>query len=342
MTRAHSTETARRNASSLKNALGSGIGRALDHEDVTEILVNADGRVWLDTLSRGMTSTDEVLEPTKTGQIVSIIAGLLGQVVDARHPILEGDLPFDGSRVEGVLPPVSVAPVLAIRKRASRIYALDDYLLSPAAELPGRSASDERPTHSFTAVLDWALQMRKNILVVGGTSSAKTSLLNSLFERVLELGPKSERFFLIEDTFELQCPAENRVNLQTSESVSLAQLVRVALRMRPDRIIIGETRGAEALPMLRAWNTGHEGGMTTVHANSALEGLYRLEELCQEANVPPNPRLIARTIDLVVFLRRVGTSSRVITEMLHVLDHDGADYAVSEVRNFAAAGAKTP
>lgn len=326
-------EVTRRHQASLRNALGPIVGDALGRRtEVTDILINDDGRLWVDTLTEGMTDTGEVISAEQTGAMLAFIAGLMDKLVDARNPILEGEIPFNGNRIEGVVPPISHRPILAIRKRAEKVFPLSDYLHpSEGTDATASRTAAAPPERGYEATLRWAARERKNILIAGGTNSAKTSLLNSLLGLLLEESGPSERFFLIEDTFELQCPAPNKINLQTSEDVSLARLVRVAMRMRPDRIIIGEVRGAEALPMLRAWNTGHDGGICTVHANSAAEGLDRLEELVQEAGVPPQSRLIARTIDVVCFLRRVGHRARVIAEMLRVTGHDGRDYTTGPV-----------
>ena len=146
------------------------------------------------------------------------------------------------------------------------------------------------------------MRERKNILVVGGTSSGKTTLVNALLAEIADL---DERVVILEDTRELKCAAADCVALRTKPGVAtLADLVRSTLRLRPDRIIVGEVRGPEALDMLKAWNTGHPGGITTVHANSAPAGLYRLEQLVQEAVVTVPRDLIVQAIDIVVFLER--------------------------------------
>ena len=158
-------------------------------------------------------------------------------------------------------------------------------------------------------------------MVVGGTSSGKTTLVNALLAEVAESG---DRIILIEDTRELHCAAEDCVSLRTKPGVAaLGDLVRSTLRLRPDRIIVGEVRGPEALDMLKAWNTGHPGGITTLHANSAVAGLYRLEQLIQEAVVTVPRRLIADAIDVVVFLKGRGADRQV--ETVAALEGLGAD-----------------
>jgi type IV secretion system protein VirB11 len=202
-----------------------------------------------------------------------------------------------GERFEGLLPPVSVAPCFSIRKPAKRVYTLDDYV-NDRIMLPAQADA-----------LRQAVSDRKNVLVAGGTSSGKTTLANALLAEVATL---NERVIIIEDTRELQCAAPDCVALRTKTGVvTMSDLVRSTLRLRPDRIIVGEVRGAEALDMLKAWNTGHPGGIATVHANSAVSALYRLEQLVQEVVVTVPRRLIAEAIDLVVFIGGRGVSRRI-------------------------------
>ena len=204
------------------------------------------------------------------------------------------------------------APCFAVRKPADVLYRLGDYVA--ARIMSPREAQ----------VLALNIRERKNILVVGGTSSGKTTLVNALLAEIAEL---NERVVILEDTRELKCAAADCVCLRTKPGVAtLADLVRSTLRLRPDRIIIGEVRGAEALDMLKAWNTGHPGGITTVHANSAQAGLYRLEQLVQEAVLTVPRELIVEAIDIVVFLQGRGATRRLESlAELTSLDDDG-DY----------------
>jgi type IV secretion system protein VirB11 len=213
-----------------------------------------------------------------------------------------------------LLPPVAPGPCFAIRKPAQRIYTLADYV------------SDGIMSAEVARALSLAVVERRNLLVAGGTSSGKTTLANAL---LAELAPRDERVILIEDTRELQCAAPDTVALRTRPGVvSMADLVRSTLRLRPDRIIVGEVRGGEALDMLKAWNTGHPGGIATVHANSARSALYRLEQLIQEAVIAVPRRLIAEAIDLVVFIHGRGTARRIAgMEAVEGLDSTG-DYAL--------------
>jgi type IV secretion system protein VirB11 len=215
------------------------------------------------------------------------------------------------------LPPVSAAPCFSIRKPAARIYSLLDYV------------ADGIMHAEVACALSMAVVDRRNILVAGGTSSGKTTLANAL---LAEMASLDERIILIEDTRELQCAAPDTVALRTRPGVvTMADLVRSTLRLRPDRIIVGEVRGGEALDMLKAWNTGHPGGIATVHANSARSALYRIEQLVAECVVTVPRRLIAEAIDMVVFISGRGTGRR-IESVAEVggLDADG-DYAITDL-----------
>jgi type IV secretion system protein VirB11 len=240
------------------------------------------------------------------------VAAHVRREVHDKAPIVSAELPESGERFEGVMPPVAPAPCFAVRKPADVLYRLSDYVT--ARIMSPRQAQ----------VLAASVRERKNVLVVGGTSSGKTTLVNALLAEIADL---NERVVILEDTRELRCAAADCVSLRTKPGVaSLADLVRSTLRLRPDRIIVGEVRGPEALDMLKAWNTGHPGGVTTVHANSAEAGLYRLEQLVQEAVVTVPRDLIVQAIDIVVFLEGRGANRRVETVLeLDSLDDNG-DY----------------
>ena len=287
----------------LRTAMGPEIVAALANPRVIEVMVNPDGVLRVDILGEGRVDTDAQIEPVQVERIIRLVASHVRSEVHSDKPIVSAELPphgeSAGERFEGVLPPVSTGPCFSIRKPAARIYTLVDYV------------TDGIMSAEAARLLSLAVVERKNILVVGGTSSGKTTLANALLAEVARL---NERVILIEDTRELQCAAPDVVALRTrAGAVTMADLVRSTLRLRPDRIIVGEVRGGEALDMLKAWNTGHPGGIATVHANSALSALYRIEQLVQEA-IPSVPRpLIADAIDLIVFIAGRGFSRRVET-----------------------------
>ena len=294
----------------LRTAMGPAIAAALANPRVIEIMVNPDGALRLDILGQGRVDTGERLDASQVERIIRLVASHARAEVHGDAPIVSAELPATvdgraGERFEGVLPPVATGPCFSIRKPATRLYTLTDYvgdgIIAPAAAEQLRAA----------------VIRRDNILIAGGTSTGKTTLANAL---LAEMASLDERVILIEDTRELQCPAPDTVALRTrpknssgAGSVTMADLVRSTLRLRPDRIIVGEVRGPEALDMLKAWNTGHPGGIATVHANSALRALYRIEQLVQEAVVTVPRELIAGAIDLVVFIAGRGLDRRVTT-----------------------------
>jgi P-type conjugative transfer ATPase TrbB len=294
----------------LRTAMGPAIAAALANHRVIEIMVNPDGALRLDILGQGRVDTGEWLDVSQVERIIRLVASHARAEVHGDAPIVSAELPASidgraGERFEGVLPPVATGPCFSIRKPATRLYTLADYvadgIIAPAAAEQLRAA----------------VIRRDNILIAGGTSTGKTTLANAL---LAEMASLDERVILIEDTRELQCPAPDTVALRTrpknsagTGSVTMADLVRSTLRLRPDRIIVGEVRGPEALDMLKAWNTGHPGGIATVHANSALLALHRIEQLVQEAVVTVPRELIAGAIDLVVFIAGRGLDRRVTT-----------------------------
>ncbi|RYY28761.1 MAG: P-type conjugative transfer ATPase TrbB [Sphingomonadales bacterium] len=299
----------------LCTAMGPTIAEALADPLTQEIMVNPDGMLRVDRLGEGRVETAARYEPAQVERIIRLVASHARTEVHAASPIVSAELPPHGDgageRFEGVLPPVSLAPCFSIRKPAARIYTLRDYV---------RDGIMDADT---ARLLSLGVVERQNILVVGGTSSGKTTLANAL---LAEMANIDERVLIIEDTRELQCAARDVVALRTRPGVvTMADLVRSTLRLRPDRIVVGEVRGAEALDMLKAWNTGHPGGIATVHANSALSALYRIESLVQESVVTVPRRLIAEAIDMIVFISGRGLARRISgAARVGGLDADGA------------------
>ena len=304
----------------LCRELGPSTLTALSDPDVTEVMCNPDGSLWTESHSGGMRQTADRLSATQIESLIGTVAALLGTVVHGRAPIVEGELPMNGYRFEGILPPVSTSPTFVIRKLASQVYGLDDYAKSGVM------------TSGQLQVFRDAVRARHNIVIAGGTASGKTTLANALIRQIVAAGDPAERIVILEDTRELQCEARNAVQLHTGDVADLTRLVRVTMRLRPDRIIVGEVRGGEALALLKAWNTGHPGGITTVHANNAAAALLRLESLIQESGVPPQPRLVAETVDLVAFIVRTPEGRR-IKELARVgaYDADRGGYVLEPV-----------
>ena len=309
------SEAILRGARMLRTALGPAIARFLEDPAIVEVMLNPDGRLWIDRLSEGLADTGELLSAADGERIVRLVAHHVGAEVHSGSPRVSAELPETGERFEGLLPPVVTAPVFAIRKPAVAVFTLDDYVAA------GIMTGDE------AAILRQAVAARANILVAGGTSTGKTTLTNAL---LAEVAKSADRVIAIEDTRELHCAAPNVVAMRTKDRVAtLSDLVRSSLRLRPDRIPIGEVRGSEALDLLKAWGTGHPGGIGTIHAGTALGALRRLEQLIQEAVVTVPRALIAETIDLVAVLSGRGASRR-LAELARVdaLGPDG-DYRIS-------------
>lgn len=316
MTVAHQhSEAVSRGSRMLRTALGPSIAGYLDDAQVVEVMLNPDGRLWIDRLSEGLCPTNYCVSQADGERIIRLVAHHVGVEVHTGAPRVSAELPETGERFEGLLPPVVAAPTFAIRKPAVAVFTLKDYVTGGIM------------TETQAETLCVAVANRRNILVAGGTSTGKTTLTNAL---LAEVAKTEDRVVLIEDTRELQCAAPNLVALRTKDNVaSLSDLVRSSLRLRPDRIPIGEVRGPEALDLLKAWGTGHPGGIGTIHAGTALGALRRMEQLIQEAVVTVPRALIAETIDLVAVLSGRGLARR-LSELAHVegLDATG-DYRLS-------------
>ena len=298
----------------LRTAMGASIATWLADPQVIEIMLNPDGRLWVDRLGVGLSDSGERLTAADGERIIRLVAHHVGAEVHGDAPRVSAELPESGERFEGLLPPVVAAPTFAIRKPAVAVFLLEDYV---SAGIMGVAEADR---------LRSGVAERLNILVAGGTGTGKTTLTNAL---LAEVAKTTDRVVLIEDTRELQCRAPNLVAMRTKDGVaSLSDLVRSSLRLRPDRIPIGEVRGAEALDLLKAWGTGHPGGIGTIHAGSAIGALRRMEQLIQEAVVTVPRALIAETINLIAVLVRDGTGRR-LAELARV---DGLDPSTGDYR----------
>ena len=308
-------ESLTRSARMLRTALGPAIADFLEDPAIVEVMLNPDGRLWIDRLSGRLEDAWQSLCPADGERIIRLVAHHVGAEVHPARPRVSAELPETGERFEGLLPPVVAAPAFAIRKPATAVFSLIDYVEHGIM------------TAQQAATLRIAVQERRNILVAGGTSTGKTTLTNAL---LLEVAQSTDRVVLIEDTRELQCQAPNLVALRTKDGVaSLSDLVRSALRLRPDRIPIGEVRGPEALDLLKAWGTGHPGGIGTIHAGTALGALRRLEQLIQEAVITVPRALIAETVNVIAVLQGRG-SERHLAELAAVtgLDPATGDYCI--------------
>jgi P-type conjugative transfer ATPase TrbB len=256
--------------------MGPELLAALNDPKTVEIMLNADGKLWQERLGEPMKCIGS-MRVAQAQAIIETIAGYHGKEVTRRNRSWKASLPLDGSRFAGQLPPVVPAPTFAIRKKAVAIFTLD------AVRRGGVM------TAGSAMCLIEAIRAHRNILVIGGTGSGKTTLVNAIINQMVVNDP-TERVFIIEDTGEIQCAAANYVQYHTSIDVNMTALLKTTLRMRPDRILVGEVRGPEALDLLMAWNTGHEGGAATLHANNARKPAW-IGSQCSSActPTPPNP-----------------------------------------------------
>ncbi|MBR0866686.1 P-type conjugative transfer ATPase TrbB [Bradyrhizobium diazoefficiens] len=287
----------------LQDALGKKLCVALDDATVVEIMLNPDGRLFIERLGHGMAATGE-MTAAAAEIVIGSVAHALNSEADDEQPIISGELPIGGHRFEGLLPPIVKAPAFTIRRRASRLIPLDDYV-------KGRVMTERQAD-----IIRNAVASRLNIVISGGTGSGKTTLANAVIAEIAETAP-DDRILILEDTAEIQCPAENVVALHTSDTVDMARLLKSTMRLRPDRIVVGEVRDGAALTLLKAWNTGHPGGVATVHANTAESALRRLEQLTAEASQQPMREVIGEAVDLIVSIERTA-KGRVLRDILHV------------------------
>ena len=298
----------------LRTAMGPEIAQALEDPDVVEIMLNPDGSLWIDRLSSGRAPMGISLSAADGERIIRLVAAHVRTEVHSGKPLLTAELPETGERFEGALPPVAPGPAFALRKRAVGVIHLDDYV------------TDGILTAVQAAFLRQAVRDRLNILIAGGTSTGKTTLANALLAEIASTG---DRVIILEDTVELQCAARDHVPLRTRAGVvSMAELVRSTLRLRPDRVIVGEVRGGEALDLLKAWGTGHPGGVATVHAGSAEGALFRLEQLILEVAVTPPRALIAEAVNVIIYIAGRGRARR-IQDIARVVGYDDRGYQLT-------------
>lgn len=299
----------------LRTAMGPVIAAALEDHDVVEIMLNPDRSLWVDRLSSGRAPLGVELSEQDGERIIRLVAAHVGAEVHRGQPLLTAELPETGERFEGILPPAAPGPAFALRKRAVNIIGLDRYV------------ADGILSAAQAEFLRRAVRERQNILIAGGTSTGKTTLANALLAEIAVTG---DRVLVLEDTIELQCAARDHVPLRTRAGVvSMAELVRATMRLRPDRVVVGEVRGGEALDLVKVWGTGHPGGIATIHAGSALGALLRLEQLILEVAVNPPRALIAESVNVVVFIAGRGRRRRIET-IARVAGFDGVGYHLAD------------
>nr|WP_172691386.1 P-type conjugative transfer ATPase TrbB [Agrobacterium vitis]ASK49768.1 ABC transporter permease [Agrobacterium vitis] len=295
----------------LQDALGDQLCVALEDATVVEIMLNPDGRLFIERLGHGVAAAG-AMSPAAAEVVIGSVAHALQSEADDERPIISGELPIGGHRFEGLLPPIVSGPAFTIRRRASRLIPLDDYVKSKVM------------TEAQASAIRSAIDARMNIVISGGTGSGKTTLANAIIAEVVAAAP-DDRMVILEDTAEIQCAAENAVSLHTSDTIDMARLLKSTMRLRPDRIIVGEVRDGAALTLLKAWNTGHPGGVTTIHSNTAMSALRRLEQLTAEASQQPMQEVIGEAVDLVVSIERSGKGRRV-REVIHIEGYRNSHY----------------
>jgi type IV secretion system protein VirB11 len=310
----------------LRTAMGPAITMALDDPDVIEVLLNPDGMLWIDRITDGRAPTGIIIAPHDAERIVRVVAAQVGAEVHAAKPMISAELPLTGERFEGVLPPVVRSPVFAIRKRAIASIRLASYV--DQGVMTGKQA----------ALLRECVHQRLNILIAGSTSTGKTTLANALLHEIAATG---DRVILLEDTIELQCLVEDHVPMRTYPGVAnLAELLRSTLRLRPDRIVVGEVRGGEALDLLKAWGTGHPGGIATIHAGSAAGALARLEQSILEVALTVPHLLIAEAVNVVVYLAGRG-HARKVAQIVCVTGHESDHYRLTPLTDLGELACRT-
>jgi type IV secretion system protein TrbB len=308
----------------LRTAMGNTVRELLDDPSVTEISVNSDGTVWADKVGQGRRNSGHRVSADETLRVLSIVADAKGEHIGEDNPSFDAILPGHGYRFVGTLPPLTPGPSLTVRKKPNRVITLAEY---EAAQIitAAQHASLVKMCHA-----------RENLIIAGGTGSGKTTLANAILQIMAQTG---HRIITIEDTPELQNSADDQETMYTVPQVRTMQAcLKDALRMHPDRLVFGEVRGAEVRDMLMAWNTGHRGGLCTIHADSALDALYRIEEMLETIpNYQPRPRQIARAIQVVLFIQTTADrvsypAGRHVREIVRIQGHSESDgYALEPI-----------
>jgi type IV secretion system protein TrbB len=301
-----------RRLDALADSMGKDVVKMMNDDNVFEVILNSDGKLWTDTFDKGFVNTGLRMDPDQAKSIIYGVAAFSNNVIDLeKKPYLEAEITesalFGNARFQGELPTIVDAPSFNIRKHSKKIFTLDDYVEQGTMTLKQRD------------IILQAIRNHQNIIAAGGTKSGKTTLLNAILR---EISKTQDRIIIIEDTPELQCTAENHENLKTIDPyIDMETLLRISLRKSPTRIVVGEVRNKEALTLLTAWSTGHRGGCSTVHSESAVETLYRLEEMVSQVSLTPQQARIGRAVDIVVYLKYYSTK-REIEDIIHVTGYD--------------------
>ena len=304
----------------VRDVMGETVRGLMAEHDVTDIILNPalpgepHGRLWVSRLGREREAIG-IMSAEQAMRLIGAVASSMNVEATEATPSVQGHLITDGARFQGCIPPIVPGPFFAIRKHASAVFPLQSYV------------DKGQMTVRQKAVIEDAIERRLNILPVGGTGSGKTTLVNSILHAIVQIHPH-HRIFGAEDTIELKCTAADQTFMCTSAGITIADLIKIGMRSFPDRIIIGEARrGPEMLETLTAWNSGHEGGLGTIHSNTAKPeaALERIEDMLMQVTSNPMHRMIARTVNVIICLDRINGLRRV-TQIVSVLGHDGQNY----------------
>lgn len=303
----------------LRYSLGE-IVPYLEDKDVIEVMLNPDGKLWIDTLSKGMLNTGLNIKAHDALRVIQTVATHVDKIVDIKNPIISAELPESGSRFEGIIPPIVINPTFTIRKKGLKIFTLDDYI--------SRGTLTERQKE----IILEGVKKKLNFLIVGGTSTGKTTFTNAIIN---EISKTDDRLVIIEDTQEIQSASPNTVFLRTSEFITIRDCLKSTMRLRPDRIIVGEIRDEAGLDLITAWNSGHSGGASTIHAGSIKGGLKQLERYIQRVSVNKQQDLIADTVNIVIVLKRIVENGNVVRKVNNIARIKGFDekegYIIEEI-----------
>lgn len=305
---------------------GIAIVDLMHRDDVTEIYINDDGFIRYQSHSEGKVKTDHHLSPEKALAIIELIAGQSGKVVNEDIPDISAEIRGYGSRFQGEIPPLVKNPQFNIRKKSTKIFTLNEYVANG-------TLSEKQKLY-----IEEAIGKRKNILVIGGTATGKTTFLNAILHATAEISPY-HRIISLEELPELQCSAEDYSPMFTKQETgkveglkfNMTKLLSICMRRSPDRIIVGEVRDGSAFTMLKAFNTGHEGGACSIHANTAIDGLTRIKSLAQEDPDSGGDikELIGQAIDVLISIVHVelpdGKKGRVIKDIIEVNGYDSVN-----------------
>ena len=303
----------------LDISLGRAIQGYLKRNDVKEIMLNPDGKLWVETLSEGKFPTEHTYSAAQAKRIITIVATLNKKAVTQDNPVISGTLKKYKARFQGWLPPITTRPTFCIRKQATIPLSMDDWVAQGSI------------TEEQAVFITKAIRTKKNIIICGGTGSGKTTLANTLLHLICET---DERIVIIEDTPELHIQVNDHVSLLCSQNITMQDCLAGTLRMRPDRIIIGEVRDGAALDLLKAWNTGHGGGIATLHANSPTGALQRLEDLAMEASRHKPCRLIAEVVDIIIYMEKTKSGMPALKTLAKLDSHEKmstSDYNLSQI-----------